>query len=375
MNRAILRGGLSGLRIAALTVTIACGPLVQAARAAGLDAGTVLPVRLNTPLSSKDSQPGDTFTATLRPDSGLGAYGLPRGTRVEGVVRDARPEHDRRPGVLDLDFRRVLLPDGESYPIEGSLIGLDNKSVRKTPDGRLIATPSHQNDRLTYLGYGAGAGFVIGALTHRPFEDTVLGGGLGLLLGSLQNRNHQARDVNLKVGTELGVRLDQRLSLTGSDNGGTVRYHITEGDNPGAGDIQDHGDNRIGIGVMVGDRNINFDGNAQPFTSRGVVLVPVRPVLDALHVSYRYDADARMIRVTGDRGTVRLALGSTIAVRADGQRVRLEAPAQRLNGTIYVPIRFLELASGRTATYDPGSRTVVIDNGDAPAADPGGDGL
>jgi hypothetical protein len=373
MNRATLRVGLTGMRAAVLTVAIVCAPMLQSiACAAGLEAGTVLPVRLNGPLSSKDAQPGDTFTATLRPDSGLADFGLPAGTRVEGVVRDARPQHDRRPGVLDLDFRRVLLPDGEKFAINGSLIGLDNKSVKKTPDGRLIALPSHQNDKLTYMGYGAGAGFVIGALTHRPVEDTLLGGGIGFLIGALQDKN-KVRDVNLKAGTEFGIRLDRRLALTSDGGKADPQYHITEGANAKPGG-HDHDADGPAIGVLIGDRNVNFDSGAQPFLSNGVVMAPVRPVLEALHISYRYDEDDNVIHAKSDRGSVQLALGSAIAVKSDGRRVRLDAPAQRVNGVIYVPAKFLELASGRPVSYDETSRTVIIDKANA-ENNPDGDGL
>jgi hypothetical protein len=283
----------------------------------------------------------------------------------------ARPRRDNDPGVLDLEFRRLKLPSGESFPIEGSLIGLDNKSVRKTSDGKLIATPDHRNNRLTYVGIGAGAGLVIGALTKHTLEDTVIGGGLGYLFGALEKGHSQARDVNLKSGTEIGVRLDQRLTLASYDDRGripqgdsTQRYHRAQdgiGDNR---DNQDRTGDNAGIGVLIGDRNVRFDSNAQPIMSRGVVLVPVRPVLDAMRVSYRYDSTSKVIRATGDQGSMRLRLGSSVAVLGDGSRVRLDAPAQRLNGTIYVPMRFLELATGRNVSYDEGSRTVIIDQGD-----------
>jgi hypothetical protein len=365
MNIAIRQSGWNGFRVTALTLSLACAPLLQgAARATTLDAGTVLPVRLNIPLSSKDAQPGDTFTATLRSDSDAVSDGVPAGTRVQGVVRMARPQHDRVPGMLDLDFRRVVLPNGESFPIYGSLIGLDNKSVRRVGDGRLVAVPNHTNDQLTYLGYGAGAGFIIGALTHRPVTDTLLGGSLGLLFGSIERASNRPRDVNLKAGTELGVRLDQRLML-GAVGGGpnaAPQYHITEGDTHAAVDHDKPATNQdANIGVLIGDRNVNFSATAQPMNSHGVVLVPVRPVLDALGIAYHYDRDTKTVRASGDRGTVRLALDSSVAIMDDGRRVRLDAPAQRLNDVIYVPIRFFELAGGRTASYDSGSHTVLID--------------
>ncbi|HZO87131.1 MAG TPA: copper amine oxidase N-terminal domain-containing protein [Chthonomonadaceae bacterium] len=350
------------------------------ARTIRLDAGTVIPVRLDQTLSSNDSQQGDTFTATVRPSDGTGDNdyadytALPVGTKVEGVVRTARPRSGKNPGVLDLDFRRVRLPDGRSYSIDGSLIGLDSKSVTRTKDGRLIAKPGHKTDRLTYVGYGAGAGLIIGMLTKRPLEDALWGAGLGYLYGALQKGNTEVKDVTLKPGTEFGVRLDRRLVLSdyrsedyynnreGTRSDDLSRYHRT-----GNTDNYDREANPTDIGVMIGDRNVRFDSTARPVMANSVVLVPVGPVLDASHISYRYDANRRELRASSDQGVVRVGLNSRIAVVNGNRRVRLEAPVQRLNGAIYVPMRFLELATGDRASWDPISRTVVLtptDQGD-----------
>ena len=158
-------------------------------------------------------------------------------------MREAHAKKDNDPGVLDLAFRTLRLPDGHSYPIEGSLIGLDNKSVEKRDDGRLVAKPGHTTDRLTYVGYGAGAGLIVGLLTKHGLEDTAIGGGLGYLFGALQKGgSKQARDVDLKVGSELGVRLDRSVALADygsqddynnyrSRNDDTGKFHRANGDN------------------------------------------------------------------------------------------------------------------------------------------------
>ncbi len=399
-------------------------------RTASLDAGAVLPVKLDDALSSNNSRKGDTFTATIRNDADTEYYRLPTGTRVEGVVRDARPKQDKDPGVLDLEFRRLRFPDGKSYAIEGSLIGLDSKSVEKRSDGRLVAKPGHTNDRLTYVGYGAGAGLIVGLLTKHGIEDTVIGGGLGYLFGSLQKGgNNTPNNVSLKQGTELGVRLDHQVTLAnyGSQddynnyrnrNGGTqngtdatgnraddARYHrandgtdtnsrYRQDDNNRQGDNSNRADNRRlndnrsdqerrddnsnsdqrntnrdrtnanGIGMMIGDRDVTFASTARPFMSHGIVMLPLRSVLDAAHIPFTYDAPNQQVRASGDGGRVRLALNSSIAVVDGSRRVDLGATAQRLNGTLYVPMRFFNVLTGREITYDLSSRTVIMNQRD-----------
>ena len=409
-------------------------------RTTSLDAGSVLPVKLDDALSSNNSRKGDTFTATIRNDTDTEYYRLPTGTRVEGVVRNARPRQDKDPGSLDLEFRRLRFPDGKSYAIEGSLIGLDSKSVEKCSDGRLVAKPGHTNDRLTYVGYGAGAGLIVGLLTKHGIEDTVIGGGLGYLFGSLQKGgNNTPNNVSLKQGTELGVRLDHQVTLAnygsqddynnyrnrnGNANAqnGTdaarnraddARYHRANGDGDTNSRYRQDDNNRQGvngnhsdngrlndnrsdqnlrddsqnsdqrninrdrnndrasatdIGMLIGDRDVTFASTARPFMSHGVVLLPLRSVLDAAHIPFTYDAPNQQVRASGDGGSVRLALNSAIAVVNGSRRVDLGAPAQRLNGTLYVPMRFFNLLTGREVTYDSGSRTVIMnqrDNRDA----------
>jgi len=349
-----------------------------AGRTVRLEAGTVIPVRLNDTLSSSDSHKGDTFTTTVR-STDTGDYGLPEGTNIDGVVTGVRPQRDKDPGIIELAFRRVQLPDGRSYPIEGSLIGLDNKSVDRRSDGRLIAKPAHKNDRLTYAGYGAGAGLIVGLLTKRPLEDALLGGLLGYGFSALQKGHSDARDVVLKPGAEMGVRMDRQAVLTTyqderSDrdyrNSDRPRYHYSDRADYGVGG-REHGETYRSdqnltnydpgdIGVMIDDRDVRFDSNARPILSRNdVVLVPVAPVLRAAKVPYTYNGRYETLRATGTLEPVRLTVGSSIAVHGD-RRIKLEGPVQRINGTLYVPMKALALATGYDVHYDSGSRTVVL---------------
>lgn len=212
-------GAIRALRLASL-VTIACSATQFAhaqsrTRNVALNAGTVIAVRLDEALSSNESNKGDKFTATVKENTGkTDPYALPSGTQVEGIVRLVRPKKDKQPGVLDLAFQRLILPDGRSYNLKGSLIGLDNKSVTHDKQGRLTAKKGHRTDRLTFVGYGAGAGLLAGLLLDKKntLRDTALGAGLGYLYGALEKDSSKVNDVRLKEGTELGVRLDSRLT-------------------------------------------------------------------------------------------------------------------------------------------------------------------
>jgi hypothetical protein len=177
---------------------------------------TVIPVRLDTELSSNESRAGDRFTATI--DSSEGIYGnLPAGTKVEGRVITARKFANDEPGLLELSFDRLIMPDGRSEDLSGTLISLNDKEVKKDAEGRIVATGKAKDNKGVYAGYGAGAGLIVGLLggdtTKGTLTKTILGGLLGLGAGALEQGQRKPNNVNLKQGTKFGVRLDEDLVL------------------------------------------------------------------------------------------------------------------------------------------------------------------
>jgi hypothetical protein len=189
-------------------------------RAQTLSSSTVLPVTLDRPLSSSNSESGEHFTATVR-TTGDDYYGmLPNGTKVEGTVVTARPQSGSNPGILELSFQELRLPSGRSYPIDGDLVSLTAKGVVRDPDGHLRATGEARDNRGVYAGYGAGAGLIIGLLTKKPLEGTILGGVLGYITGQVQkDKAGKPANVRLEQGTEFGVRLAEAVTLRGRDIG------------------------------------------------------------------------------------------------------------------------------------------------------------
>lgn len=186
----------------------------QMRRFVTIDAGTVIPVRLDDELSSNNSRRGDAFTATIRQDDMASYAGIPWGAKIEGRVVTARAKRGNRPGLLELAFDRLKLPSGETYAINGSLIGLDSASVDRNANGVLVAKADKRDDRLVYAGVGAAGGLIIGILTKKPLEGTVLGGILGYLYGENKRRTDQSPDnVMLRPGTEFGVRLDSDVRV------------------------------------------------------------------------------------------------------------------------------------------------------------------
>ena len=186
--------------------------VVRASDQVALDPGSVIPVTLNTELNSKTSAVGDTFTASV--DTSRSAYNaLMRGGIVDGVVRRVTPQSGSDPGTLELAFTRLRLPNGDAYPISGTVTSLDSKDLKVGSNGVLQAIKVNKDQSGTYAGIGAGAGAVIGILSGGKirFEDLLLGGGLGYAAGQLLKNTQQVHDVDLKPGTPVGVLLGKRV--------------------------------------------------------------------------------------------------------------------------------------------------------------------
>ena len=392
-------GAAQAVLSASLLVSLIVPGFAQGTRQVTLASGTVIPVKLQDTLSSTESRKGDRFTATLQSTDAARTLDLPVGTMIEGTVSSVRSMQGKEPGVLALNFDRVILPNESSYAIQGSLIGLDSKSVTRSADGRLTAKADQKNKTLVYAGYGAGAGLVLGTLTKgNILLDTLLGGGLGYLFGSLDKSQGSPKDVVLKPNTEMGVRLDRTINISTYDDtrdyNSNPSYHQSRTDRNGnIGRTDRNGnlnrdpyddrstenprtqrndsysvlnqytnlrDNGQPISVLVNGRPVSFLSSARPFISNGVLMVPAIPVLKAEHTRYTYTTNE--FKAYGPDETLTGNFGSRTVIGNDSRRGTLPANILRRNGTIFVPMQFLALVTGEKLYFNRDSQTLELGN-------------
>lgn len=336
-------------------------------RQLSLPVGAVLQAELIDRLSSTDSRTGDRFTATIRSDRD--GSRLPSGTQVIGEVTSVRRASEQQPATLDVAFRSLRLPDGRTMPISASLSSLDAQRVHRTSDGRLESRQGSSKNKTKFIGYGAGAGALIGVLGGgNLLKSALLGGAAGYLYGQL-NKDKASKgryaEVDLKPGTEFGVEINRRtaVALAADPSPRLSRGRRFENPNTGDRDLPtgNLGRDRDGeIRVLVDDRDFRF-GENRPFLSQGRVMVPLAALLERSAHRYDYDTRERAITVRGDRGDSRLVVGEYTA-RVNGERVRLEAPAQQIEDVVYVPVQFLEKATGMRSDWDADRRTLRLTN-------------
>ncbi|MHB8997109.1 MAG: copper amine oxidase N-terminal domain-containing protein [Armatimonadota bacterium] len=176
----------------------------------GIPLGTVIPVSLDKSLSSATNHVGDGFTVTVQSNLN-GDAEFPTGTKFTSSIIGVQKATASQPGTLDLSFTQALLPDGRRVRITGSLISLDDQSVTRTDDGRLVAKVAPtDNNRLKMIGIGAGAGLIIGKLLDK---NLIVGGLLGAAAGYFYDQyttnDATPTDVSVSAGTVFGVRMDR----------------------------------------------------------------------------------------------------------------------------------------------------------------------
>ncbi|BDI29721.1 hypothetical protein CCAX7_17720 [Capsulimonas corticalis] len=214
--------------MAAITLSVSApSAFAQSNKQVVLRSGTVIPVKLNTELSSNNSNVGDSFTASV--DNSKQAYDdILHNATVEGVVQEATPQEGKNPGTLKLAFKRLRLSDGRTYSISGKPTGLDSKSVKTGDDGVLQAKPNTKNKDLTYAGYGAGAGVLASVLGggKLKLENILIGAALGYGASQL-TKSQDVHDVDLKEGTAVGVLLDDSVKYYHRRTGSTTQTPST----------------------------------------------------------------------------------------------------------------------------------------------------
>lgn len=113
-----------------------------------------------------------------------------------------------------------------------------------------------------------------------------------------------------------------------------------------------------------GPIRVSIDGDKQiysvdPILMNGSVMVPMRAILASLGAGLHYDAKTRVI--TASKGDTRIVLkvGSHVA-KVNDREVKMNQPAVVIQGSTFVPVRFVSEALGAEVKWVPQVNTVVI---------------
>ena len=184
-----------------LVISLVAGgaSLVNSTTPITLPVGTPIVVRLDHALASDQQRPGDEFRATVAAavpnDEDVV---IPKGAAVIGRVLDVR-ESGRLKGVARLNLTLT------SVEIEGVTYDLDT-----TGFSRFGA--NHNRNNLGWIGGGAGAGTVIGAIAGGG-KGALIGGPVGAGAGLGVAMFTGKRDIRLPAESQLAFRLKEPLTV------------------------------------------------------------------------------------------------------------------------------------------------------------------
>jgi len=156
-----------------------------------IPAGTVITVRTAQSLSSKTSQAGEAFTATVaRPVDIGGAVAIPDGASASGTVVAAHPLGRFKGGaMLALKLTSIAI-NGQTVPVETASVARSEKGKGKRS--------------ATLIGGGAGLGAIIGGLA---------GGGKGAAIGALAGAGAGTAGTAFTGNKEIVIPAEYALSF------------------------------------------------------------------------------------------------------------------------------------------------------------------
>ncbi len=166
-----------------------------------IPAGTNVRVRMEQTIDTRRNRPGDRFEASLiSPITVNGNVLVPRGTRFEGHVTEAKPS-GRFKGRAELGVQL------DSFHLNGAVY-----RVATAADTRISGR--HRKRNWILMGGGAGTGAGIGAAAGGG-PGALIGAGAGASAGAVGAFFTGRKNVSLPVETPLTFRLRRDVALAG----------------------------------------------------------------------------------------------------------------------------------------------------------------
>lgn len=106
---------------------------------------------------------------------------------------------------------------------------------------------------------------------------------------------------------------------------------------------------------------LNLTFTIKPILQNGSVFVPLRGTLEQLGFSLEWSTKEQLAKIIKGDTTIYLKANSNVA-SVNGAKVTLTSPAKIMNGSVYVPLRFISTATGSNVEWDAKTTKVTIDD-------------
>ena len=159
---------------------------------------TIIHVRMNENLTSKNAKIGDKFTTTVvTPIYAKGKEVIPAGSIIGGsVTQVTRAGRKSQAGALEVAFHSVEIPNGTRHQLKGALISAEEEGGVKGKSSR--------KRNAAFVGRGA----VVGGLINGA-----AGAATGAVIGVARGLIKKGQEAEVPSGTQFDIILDGNISL------------------------------------------------------------------------------------------------------------------------------------------------------------------
>lgn len=210
---------------ALLTTAVAQEAVQEPAQPSGeratvvIPAGTKVPLRLESGISTKNAKPGDgVYARTTFPVTIDDRIIIPVGTYMQGEISSVK-RAGRVHGSAEVlvHFRTMIYPSGYTVTLPGAVEGApDAENTHVKGKEGTVQQDSDRGKKVGTVATTAGAGATIGGLADHSIKGAAIGGGMGAAVGTAIAMLTRGNDVRLPAGTNLEMVFERSVTLDGT---------------------------------------------------------------------------------------------------------------------------------------------------------------
>lgn len=184
-----------------------------------IPAGTKVPLRLESGISTKNAKPGDgVYARTTFPVAIDDRIVIPSGTYIQGEIASVK-RAGRVHGKAEvlMHFRTMIYPSGYTVALPGALEGApDAESTHVKGKEGTVQQDSDTGKKVATAAKTAATGAVVGAVVDRSISGAAIGGGMGAAVGTAIGMLTRGTDVRLPAGTTLEMVFERSVTVNGA---------------------------------------------------------------------------------------------------------------------------------------------------------------